>query len=170
MTSSSTGTSTSTSTATDQDGHDVRPLTAAGTARRVRIPSDVSLGLLLLRLVLAVVFVAHGAQKLWINGIPATQQGFSGMGVPFPEITAIAVAVLEVAGGLLLALGLGTRIVAAILAVDMIVAMVLVHLAAGFFAAEGGYEFVLTLAVASSALVFTGPGRFAVDALIRRGR
>jgi putative oxidoreductase len=143
---------------------------ASMTDRRVGLPAGVSLGLLLLRLVLAAVFIAHGAQKLWINGIPATQEGFAGMGVPAPEVVAIVVAVLEVASGLLLAIGLGTRIVAVLLAIDMAVALALVHLAAGFFAADGGYEFVLTLAVASLALVFTGPGRLAIDALFRRSR
>lgn len=161
------------STTTANDRNILGNLTAARSStldRRVGLPAGVSLGLLLLRLVLAAVFVAHGVQKLWINGIPATQEGFAGMGVPAPEVMAIVVAVLEVAGGLLLALGLGTRIVAALLAIDMVVALVLVHLAAGFFAADGGYEFVLTLGVASLALVFTGPGRFATDALFRRSR
>lgn len=162
---------TNPSTTTANDRNILGSLTAerpAAADRRVGPSASISLGLLLLRLVLGAVFVAHGAQKLWINGIPATQEGFAGMGVPFPEITAIVVAVLEVAGGLLLAIGFGTRIIAALLAIDMIVALVLVHLAAGFFAADGGYEFVLTLAVASLALVFTGPGRFAIDALFRR--
>lgn len=162
---------TSSSPTTAENRNGLGLLTAdrsGGTERRDAPSASVALGLLLLRLVLAAVFIAHGVQKLWINDMPATQEGFIGMGVPFPEVAAIVVAVVELGGGVLLGLGLGTRIVAALLAIDMIVALALVHLAAGFFAADGGYEFVLTLAVASIALVFTGPGRFALDALFRR--
>lgn len=161
---------TPTTTDSRADRDELGPLTAdrSSAARRPGPSAGVSAGLLLLRLVLGVVFIAHGAQKLWMNGIPATQEGFAGMGVPMPEVMAIVVTAVELGGGLLLILGLGTRIVGVALAVNMGVALVLVHLAAGFFAMDGGYEFVLTLGVASLALALTGPGRFAVDALFRR--
>lgn len=147
------------------------PLTAdRSPALRSGPGVSTSLGLLLLRLVLGAVFIAHGMQKVWINGIPATQEGFAGMGVPAPEVMAIIVAALEIGGGALLVLGLGTRIVGVLLAANMVVAMVLVHLAAGFFATDGGYEFVLTLAGGALALALTGPGRFAIDAAFRRRR
>lgn len=128
------------------------------------------IGLLLLRLVLATVMIAHGLQKVLVDGVPGVAAGFGGMGIPLPEVAAVVVIAVELVGGLLLVVGLGTRVVAVLSAVNMAVALVLVHLAAGFFAADGGYEFVLLLAVASLALAFTGPGRIALDALVRRRR
>lgn len=173
MTTHSTGTTTDARPDDRTERHDLGPLTAergGSAAARPGPSASVSLGLLLLRLVLGAVFIAHGSQKLWIDGIAATQQGFGGMGIPLPEVAAIVVTALELGGGALLILGLGTRIVAALLTINMAVAVIVVHLAAGFYAANGGYEFVLTLGVASLALVLTGPGRFALDALFRRRR
>ena len=53
--------------------------------------------------------------------------------------------------------------VAALLAVDMLGALFLVHASAGVFAANGGYELVLLLAAAAFALALTGAGRVSVD-------
>jgi putative oxidoreductase len=134
--------------------------------------SSTSLGLTVLRVVLGVVFIAHGAQKL-AQGMPAVAQGFSGMGVPLAEVAAPVVAGLELVGGVLLVLGIGTRVVAVLLAVDMVVAGALAHLSSGFFAQDGGFEYVLVLATGSLALALTGPGRYSVDALVlhrSRGR
>lgn len=127
-------------------------------------------GLLLLRLVLGVILIAHGLQKVLVDGIPGVAAGFGGMGIPAPEIAAVVVVAVELLGGALLIVGLGTRVVAVLSTINMAVALVLVHLSAGFFAADGGYEFVLILAVVSLALALTGPGRVSVDALFRRRR
>ncbi|MCA5923720.1 DoxX family protein [Curtobacterium oceanosedimentum] len=129
--------------------------------------TSTSLGLTALRIVLGAVFIAHGAQK-FAQGIPTVAQGFSGMGVPLAEVAAPLVAGLELVGGVLLVLGIATRIVGVLLAVDMVVAGLLAHATAGFFAQEGGFEYVLVLAVASLAVALTGPGRFSVDALVLR--
>ncbi|CAH0187159.1 DoxX family protein [Plantibacter cousiniae (nom. nud.)] len=146
----------------------VPPVPASPASPRGQAGIDA--GLLLLRLALGVVFIAHGLQKFLVDSIPGVASGFGGMGIPAPEIAAVVVAGLEVVGGLLLIVGLGTRIVGALLAVTMAVAMVLVHLPAGFYAADGGFEYVMLLALASLALTLAGPGRFAIDALIRRRR
>ena len=69
-------------------------------------------------------------------------------------------------GGLALILGLGTRIAAPLLAVDMLVALVLVHLPNGFFVSNGGVELVLLLLVASVSLTLSGAGAYSVDARI----
>ncbi|MGK9146072.1 DoxX family protein [Plantibacter flavus] len=145
------------------------PPTPAVPASPVRA-AGLSAGLLLLRLALGAVFLAHGLQKVLVDTIPGVAQGFGGMGIPAPEVAAAVVAGLEVLGGVLLVVGLGTRIVGVLLAVNMAVALVLVHLSAGFFAADGGFEFVMLLGVAALALACTGPGRFAVDALFHRRR
>ncbi|UFU14693.1 DoxX family protein [Curtobacterium sp. C1] len=129
--------------------------------------TSTSIGLTALRIVLGVVFIAHGAQK-FAQGIPNVTQGFAGMGVPLAEVAAPVVAGLELVGGVLLVAGVATRVVGLLLAVDMVVAGLLAHATAGFFAQDGGFEYVLVLAVASVAVALTGPGRFSVDALVLR--
>lgn len=132
--------------------------------------SSASLGLLVLRVVVGLIFVAHGAQKIFEYTLPGTIGSFADMGVPLPEIAAPFVAFVELIGGALLALGLFTRPVGILLAVDMIVAIVAVHLPAGLWVGEGGYEFVAVLGVAALALAFTGAGRFSIDGAVLRGR
>ncbi|RDH98477.1 putative oxidoreductase [Curtobacterium sp. AG1037] len=129
--------------------------------------TSTSIGLTALRIVLGVVFIAHGAQK-FAQGIPNVTQGFAGMGVPLAEVAAPVVAGLELTGGVLLVAGVATRVVGLLLAVDMVVAGLLAHATAGFFAQDGGFEYVLVLAVASLAVALIGPGRFSVDALVLR--
>ncbi|PYY61678.1 hypothetical protein DEJ17_02885 [Curtobacterium sp. MCSS17_011] len=129
--------------------------------------TSTSIGLAALRIVLGVVFIAHGAQK-FAQGLPEVAQGFSGMGVPLAEVAAPLVAGLEFVGGILLVLGVATRVIGVLLAVDMVVAGFLAHSTAGFYSQDGGFEFVLVLAVASLAVSLTGPGRFSVDALFLR--
>lgn len=127
--------------------------------------TSTSIGLTVLRVVLGVVFIAHGAQK-FAQGIPNVTQGFAGMGVPLADVAAPLVAGLELIGGVFLVLGVATRVVGALLAVDMVVAGLLAHSTAGFFSQDGGFEYVLVLAVGSLAVALTGPGRFSLDALL----
>jgi len=134
------------------------------------IPARVSFGLLVVRLTVGFVFAAHGWQKLFEYTIAGTTDAFAGMGAPLPEVTAPVVAILEFAGGILLALGFLTRPVAALLAVDMVVALVLVHVPAGLWIDAGGYEFVAVLAAAAVGFAIAGPGRFSLDAGVFRGR
>ncbi|MFD6816017.1 DoxX family protein [Microbacterium sp. NPDC060132] len=129
-----------------------------------------SLGLLILRVVTGAIFAAHGAQKIFEYTIPGTIGSFAGMGVPFAEIAAPVVSFVELIGGILLMLGLFTRPVGVVLAIDMLVALVLVHLPAGLWVGEGGYEFVAVLGAAALALALTGAGRFSIDGAVLRGR
>ncbi|KQR00290.1 hypothetical protein ASF72_15660 [Arthrobacter sp. Leaf141] len=116
-----------------------------------------------LRIVLGFIFAAHGWQKFNEWTIAGTQASFGKMGVPAAEIAAPAAAVLELAGGIALILGILTRVVAALLVIDMLGALFLVHASAGVFAANGGYELVLLLAAAAFTLALTGPGRVSLD-------
>ncbi|QDG90116.1 DoxX family protein [Pseudarthrobacter sp. NIBRBAC000502770] len=116
-----------------------------------------------LRIILGFLFAAHGWQKFNEWTIAGTQASFAKMGVPAADVMAPAIAVLELAGGVALILGILTRVVAALLVVDMLGALFLVHAPAGIFAANGGYELVLLLAAASFALALTGAGRLSVD-------
>jgi len=116
-----------------------------------------------LRLILGFLFAAHGWQKFNEWTIAGTQASFAKMGVPAAELMAPSIAFLELAGGVALILGILTRVVAALLVLDMLGALFLVHAPAGIFAANGGYELVLLLAAASFALALTGAGRFSID-------
>ncbi len=126
-------------------------------------PARIKYGLLILRVVVGIVFVVHGAQKVFEQTVPGVAQFFSQIGAPLPQITAPFIAYLEFGGGILLILGLLTPLVAGLLAGNMLGAIVLVHFPNGFYASNGGYEFVLTLLGASLALLLTGPGALALD-------
>ncbi|HEU4325954.1 MAG TPA: DoxX family protein [Roseiflexaceae bacterium] len=129
-----------------------------------------AIGITVLRIVVGIVFAAHGWQKLG-GGVEGTAGFFGSLGIPLPQVAAVVVIALELLGGIALILGLGTRYVAALLAFNMLVAMLLVHLSNGFFAGDGGVEFVLTLMAACVTLALTGAGAYALDDLVfRRGQ
>jgi putative oxidoreductase len=129
----------------------------------------VDAGLATLRVALAVIFLAHGAQKVFQFGIAGVTQGFTQMNIPLPAITAPLVAGLELVGGLLLLFGLLTRPVALLLAIDMLGAAAFVHFKNGFFL-PNGFEFTFILFAASLALVISGPGELSLDAVIANRR
>lgn len=124
------------------------------------------LGPTLLRAVVGLVFVMHGTQKVFTDGIAATQDGFATMGIPFPGAMGVAIPLLELVGGLLLIAGLGTRLLALAFVGVSFVAAITAHADGGFFAQNGGWEYLLILGVASLTLAITGPGLFAVDTLL----
>ena len=119
-------------------------------------------GLLVLRLALAAVFLAHSVYlKLFVFTLPGTAAFFESIGLP--ALLAYAVFGAEAIGGVLLALGAFVRPTAAVLAVISIGAL-WAHAGAGWlFSAEGGgWEYPAFLAAMSAVLALTGPGRFAV--------
>jgi putative oxidoreductase len=125
-----------------------------------------SLARTVLRLALGVVFFAHGWQKIFEYTIPGTQAAFAQMGVPAAQLVAPAIGFLELVGGAAIILGVLVRPVAALLALNMLGALFLVHAPAGIFADKGGYELVLVLAAGAAALAIAGAGRFSIDALV----
>jgi len=125
-------------------------------------------GLFVLRVVIGTTFLLHGIDKL--GDLGGVQQGFGGLGIPAPEIMAPLVAMTEVAGGALLIAGLLTPLAGSALAVTMIVAGITAHAGKGFFAQDGGFEYVLMLGAGCIALAIAGAGRFSADALALRGR
>ncbi len=132
-----------------------------------------------LRLVLGIGFLYHGLPKFTGGG----HDGFVGMlqmiGVPAPGITAWLVTVAEVLGGLALILGAYTTVVAAVLIVEMVVAMFTVHWSAGFnflnitgMTEQGlqfglpGWEVNLLYIAGLAALMLRGPTHLSVDAML----
>lgn len=113
---------------------------------------------LLLRLGLAAVFIVHGWGKL--TGIDGTASFFGNVGIPLPAFSAWLVALVEFLGGILVLIGLYTKISAALLAIVMLVAMITVKFAKGFV---GGWEFDFVLFLMSLALVFIGGSEYSVD-------
>lgn len=115
-------------------------------------------GLTILRVTVGIVFLVHGYQKLFHMGFHGVAGMFGHMGIPLPMVSAVVVTLVEFVGGILLIAGVGTRIAAALLAVDMTVAILAVHLKHGFGAQNGGFEYPLTLLAATLCLALAGGG------------
>lgn len=125
------------------------------------------LALLAARVGLGVVFVAHGAQKLFTWGPSGTADAFAGMGVPAPQISALFAALVELAGGVALVAGVAVPVAGVLLALDMLGAFLLVHVSNGVFIDGGGFELVAALGAGALVLAATGAGRISVDHAVR---
>ncbi|MEK3704584.1 DoxX family protein [Paenibacillus sp. FSL R7-0198] len=127
-------------------------------------------GLLLIRLVIGLSFMAHGAQKLfgWFGGygIKGTGGWFESMGMKPGALVALLAGLAELGGGLLLALGLLTPVGGILIALTMVIAIVKVHGANGYWSTQNGFEYNLAILVIGVALALTGGGQYALDALI----
>lgn len=134
----------------------------------IRAPR-VDIALTILRIVVGVVFIAHGAQKLFVWGHTGVMGGFTQMGIPMPALTSWAVAIVEFFGGIALVIGAATSIAAALVAIDMLGAMVFVHAKNGFFLPTGA-EYAFTLFFAAIAIMIAGAGPWSVDGALRRAR
>jgi len=134
------------------------------------LATDASYAPLALRVPVGIIFAAHGAQKLfgWFGGygLEGTGQFFGSIGLNPGYLMALLAGSAEFFGGLALILGVLVRPAAASLAFAMLVAIFSVHFSKGFFLDKGGYEYALALFAASVSLLFSGGGRYAVDARI----
>ncbi|MEX0731660.1 MAG: DoxX family protein [Aquisalimonadaceae bacterium] len=136
-------------------------------ARSLLFSTDASWAPLMLRVVAGIIFIAHGAQKLfgWFGGygLSGTGEWMASIGLQPGLPMAFLAGAGEFFGGIALILGLLTRPAAAVLTFTMVVAIAAVHLGNGLFVSNGGYEFSLALLAMSAALVVTGGGKLSVD-------
>ena len=130
-------------------------------------------GILMIRLIVGLVFLYHGAEKLFGafggSGIGGFAKFLGNIHVPYPMVAAALSAGTEFFGGLALILGLFLRLAMIPMAFNMIVA---VHATSGhgFSVVKGGFEYPLVMLVALAALAVTGPGRWSVDRLMAGNR
>lgn len=122
----------------------------------------------ILRIVVGIVFLAHGVQKL--QGIEGIVGFFGFLGIPAPDIMAWVVALVETLGGLALIIGFGTRYAAALLAMVMLVAIATFKASIGLIAAPdagtAGYELDGTLLAANIVLLILGGGALSLDQML----
>lgn len=139
------------------------------------VATDTHFGPLALRVPIGIIFVAHGAQKLFGafggHGLEGTGQWMASIGLSPGYLMALLAGSAEFFGGLALIVGLLTRPAAAVLAFTMLVAIFGVHIDKGLFMSNNGYEYALALLAASVSLLFSGGGRLSLDAALagRRG-
>jgi putative oxidoreductase len=119
--------------------------------------------LLVARVVLGVVLVRHGWQKVSEYGISGTSASFDQMGVPAPGAAAVFSAIAELGGGILLILGLLVPVAALLVVLDMVGAFVLVHLGLEPLVTENGWELVGAIAVGALLIGALGAGRASLD-------
>ncbi|MEH6908324.1 DoxX family protein [Neobacillus drentensis] len=130
----------------------------------------INIGLLIIRLVVGLLFVGHGAQKLlgWFGGygLKGTGGWFESIGMKPGVTMALFAGLAELIGGILFALGLLTPLAGILIAGTMAMAIVKVHAPNGLWATANGYEYNLTLIAVAIGIAFTGPGQYALDTFL----
>jgi putative oxidoreductase len=127
----------------------------------------INLGLLIIRLVVGVLFIGHGAQKLFGKfggyGLKGTGGWFESIGMKPGVTMALFAGLAELIGGILFAVGFLTPLAALLIAGTMIMAIVKVHAPNGLWATSNGYEYNLTLLAVAIGVALTGPGKYSLD-------
>ncbi|MBE3560515.1 MAG: DoxX family protein [Ktedonobacteraceae bacterium] len=130
----------------------------------------IEMSLLLLRVFFGLLLAAHGSQKLfgWFGGqgFGNTVKWIEGLGFRPAFLWTLLAVLGEAGGGLLLALGLLSPLGVLGIIGAMLVAIIKVHGAKGFWGTKGGYEYPLTLLIVSVVLGLVGPGSYSLDALL----
>ncbi|HEX4250003.1 MAG TPA: DoxX family protein [Pseudonocardia sp.] len=115
------------------------------------------------RILLGVVLMAHGYQKVFTYGLAGTTKAMTKMSVPLPPVSAAYASYVELLGGALLILGALTTVVSVLVVLDMIGAAVFSGSLHTVFAQDGGWELVGMIGVGALLLAAVGAGRFSVD-------
>lgn len=127
------------------------------------IKGNTGLALLLIRVAVGGVFLAHGLQK--VLNLDMTIGFFTSLGLP--AFVAYLVTAVETLGGLAVLLGVGVQTASLLLALVMVGAIYTVKGKMGFL---GGYEFDLTLLLSALALSIAGPGRYTIKRLFNKNQ
>ncbi len=124
-------------------------------------------GVLLLRIVIGLLFIGHGTQKLfgWFGGggIAGTTKMQVNLGVAPAELWAWVAALSETLGGLGLLLGLLTPIAGALIIGVMLMAIIKVHWKNGIWNTNRGFELNLVYLTVAAVIGFVGPGIYSLD-------
>ncbi len=125
-----------------------------------------SLAPLAVRVIVGIIMAAHGLQKL--TGGPANfgQNVLGGLGVPLPVLMGYVVTFAELIGGILLIVGLLSRLAALVITIDLVVAILLVKVNLGLISSQGsppGAELDLALIAGLLVILLAGPGKLSLD-------
>jgi putative oxidoreductase len=129
--------------------------------------------LFIVRVALGVCIIVHGSGKLGFHptnpgGVKAFAGWLKDLGMPYPLLNAWMATLVEFGGGILFTLGLGTRLVAIALTVNMLIAALTGHKGGGYLILNNppGAEYAINLTVLFGMFVLTGPGRLSLDYLL----
>jgi putative oxidoreductase len=120
----------------------------------------------LMRIVVGIMFLMHVSMKFKLGASAVAANVFAKNGFEPALLWAYVVMFIELFGGVCLVAGLFTRFVAAVLAIEMLIALLFVHLPRGYLASAGGYEYVLLIGAACFVLAIRGGGPYSADGLI----
>ena len=115
------------------------------------------------RIVVGAMFLMHVSAKFKVGAAAVAANVFAKNGFEPALAWAYVTMVIELVCGVCLILGLFTRFVAAVLAIEMLIALLFVHLPKGYAAGGGGYEYVLLIGAVCFVLAIRGGGPYSVD-------
>ena len=115
-----------------------------------------------LRASIGVIFIVHSLKKF----DPSWQEWLISIGIP-PEMQ-LPIALAELIGGILLVVGVLTRVTGSIFAVILLGAIFHIRWDNGFFVSKGGWEWDLVMLTVVLAIIAAGPGRISISHLVRK--
>lgn len=119
-----------------------------------------------MRVIIGAILLTHGWAKIATYGMAGVSGMMAKQGLEPAMGFALAATFLETVGAICIILGLFTRFFAAALAIELLVALLAVHLKNGFDVGKGGFEYILLLGIVMFAIAIRGGGPYSVDRLI----
>jgi putative oxidoreductase len=141
-------------------GVEPRPLIPA-LGRYYGFASD--LAYLIVRVTAGLMLIPHGWPKVFTRGAAGVATSLANYGLPFPLAGAYTIMFLETIGGILIAIGLFTRPIAALLVIEFLVIIFVAHWSRGYGVGAGGIEFPLMWGLILLAILLRGGGPWSVD-------
>ncbi|MFC5649371.1 DoxX family protein [Paenibacillus solisilvae] len=128
---------------------------------------SIALGLLIIRAVFGLIFVGHGAQKLfgWFGGygLKGTGGWLDSIGIKPGVLAAFMVGLFEIIGGLLFVLGLWLPFAAVLIVILMIGAIISVHYKNGFWVTQNGIEYNIVIIAIAVGIALIGAGDYSIN-------